>query len=144
MARPVWTASALLLIPGLALAASPGIEHRCTTKYPSILQYFAWKDCVQTATQEELEEQLKRQIQEEARQREEQARPCVAADIGRMEGLPAKARAVVKPEWILEQVQLALDPILEMSGQIQVPGDNIKERVLVYSISTKCDASFRS
>jgi len=133
--RQLWFALALLLAPASASAGSADIEHRCTARYPNVWQYFAWKDCVKTATQEEREESLKRQ-------REEAARPCLAADISRMEGLAAKASGAVKSEWSLEEAQAALSLIIGYQGTIEVASDNIKERVLVHSISTKCDASF--
>src|SRR5258708_33705291 len=98
--RQLWVALALLLAPATASAGSADIEHRCTALYPNVWQYFAWKDCVKTATQEEREESLKRQ-------REEGARPCLAADISRMEGLAAKASGAVKSEWSLEEAQAA-------------------------------------
>ena len=99
MASRVWGAGALaialLLVPVTVYADSAEIEHRCTVNYPSITQYFAWKDCVKTATQREAEENLKRQEKDLKRQKEEAARPCLAADIPRMEGLVAKARGAV-------------------------------------------------
>ena len=137
MTRQRWAtaALALLLIPAIASAGSVEIEHRCTVIYPNVWQYFAWKDCVKTATEQEREENLKRM-------KEEQARPCIVADISRMEGLAAKARGAVNSEWSLEEVQAALSPILGDQGEIDVPHDNIKDRVLIYSINTKCNASF--
>src|SRR5258708_16747501 len=79
-------ALALLLVPATAYAESAEIEHRCTAKYPSMTQYFAWKDCVKTPTQREPEENLKCLEEDFKRQKEEAARACLAADIARMEG----------------------------------------------------------
>jgi hypothetical protein len=126
----------------IVFAGSDEIEHRCTTRYPNVWQYFAWKDCVKTETQQELEENLKRESKEQARQREEQARPCLAADLARMEDVAAKVRQAIKSEWSLEAAQAALDPIIGREGRIGVPDDDIKDRVLVYSIGTKCDSPF--
>jgi hypothetical protein len=134
--RQLWLVLALLLAPATASADSTGIEHRCTALYPNIWQYLAWKDCVKTATQEELEESLNRR-------REEEARPCLAADISRMEGLAAKASGTVKSEWSLEEAHASLSLIIGEPGEIAIANDNIKERVLVYWIRSKCDAPFR-
>jgi hypothetical protein len=80
-----WLAILLVLPATIAFAGNDEIEHHCTTRYPNAWQYFAWKDCVKTETQHELEENLKRERKEQARQREEQARPCLADDLSRME-----------------------------------------------------------
>jgi hypothetical protein len=144
MTRRVWraVALALLLAPAAAYAESPEIEHRCTAKYPSILQYFAWKDCVKTATEQEVEENLKRQEEDLKRQKEQAARPCLAADIPRMEGLAVKAREAVKSEFSLEEAKAALSIIIGNQGAIQIATDNIKDRVLITSIDTRCHAPF--
>jgi hypothetical protein len=128
-------ALALLLAPGIASAGSAEIEHVCTVRYPNVWRYFAWKDCVKTATQQEEQDNLKRM-------REEQARSCIGADVSRMEGLATKARDAVKSESSLEDVKEALTPILGYA-EIQVAHDDIKDRVLGYSIHTKCDSLFR-
>ena len=136
MKRELWAAAlALLLAPGIASAGSAESEHVCTVQYPNVWHYFAWKDCVKTATKQEEQENLKRM-------REEQARSCISADISRMEGLATKARDAVKSESSLEDVKEALTPILGYA-EIQVAHDDIKDRVLGYSIHTKCDAPFR-
>jgi hypothetical protein len=137
MRRQVWVAAALalLLAPATASAESAEIERRCTAMYPNISQYFARKDCVKTATEREAEENLKLQ-------REEAARPCLAADIPRMEGLAAKAREAVKSELTLEEAQAALKLIIGRQGTISIPKDSIKDRVLATSIDTICDAPF--
>jgi hypothetical protein len=137
MTSQVWAiaALALLLAPATASAESAEIEHRCTAKYPNISQYFAWKDCVKIATQLEVEENLKRQ-------KEEAARPCLAADMPRMEGLVAKASGAVKSESSLEEAQAALGVIFGYQGTITIPKDSIKDRVLVSSINSRCDAPF--
>ena len=136
MKRELWAAAlALLLAPGIASAGSAEIEHVCTVQYPNVWHYLAWKDCVKTATKQEEQENLKRM-------REEQARSCISADISRMEGLATKARDAVKSESSLEDVKEALTPILGYA-QIQMAHDDIKDRVLGYSIHTKCDAPFR-
>jgi hypothetical protein len=135
-----WLAAALLLPAVIAFAGRDEIEHYCTTRYPNVWQYFAWKDCVKTETQHELEESLIRERKEQARQREEQARPCLADDLSRMESLATNVTQTVQSEWSLEEAQAALTPIIGGEGQIQVATDNIKDRALVYSIRTKCDS----
>src|SRR5258708_27563430 len=122
MTRQVWVtaALALLLVPGTACADSAEIEHYCTTKYPSISQYFAWKDCVKTVTQQEADRDLKRREETLKRQKEEEARPCLAADIPRMEGLASKASEVVKSGSTLEEAQAALNSVLGYLGEITI------------------------
>jgi hypothetical protein len=137
MRRLSWTALALLLIAfGPARGDNADIEHQCTAMYPSMTQYFAWKDCIKTATEREAEEDAKRQ-------KEEAARPCLAGDIPRMERLAAKAHEAVQSEFSLDEAQSALYPIIGDRGEIQIAKDNIKERVLVTSINTRCDAPFQ-
>jgi hypothetical protein len=135
-------ALALLLRPAAALADNAEIEHRCTIQYPSITQYFAWKDCVKTETQHETEYNAKRLEEDLKRQKEEAARPCIATDIPRMEALAQKIKAAVKSELSLEETKAAIEPITGQRAELQIPKDNIRERVLVDSIDTVCSSSF--
>jgi hypothetical protein len=135
-------ALALLLAPAAACADSSDIEHHCTVKYPSMMQYFAWKDCVKTETKREAEEDFKRQQEDLKRSKEEAARPCIADDITRMEGLASKTKAAITSDLTLEEAKDALSSITGQPGQIQIASDSIRERVLVSSIETKCDADF--
>ena len=57
-----------------------------------------------------------------------------------MEAAAAEVKAAVKPESNMEEVQAVLELITGSAGRIQIPMDDIKERVLVTLISTKCDA----
>jgi hypothetical protein len=59
-----------------------------------------------------------------------------------MEGLAAKAREAVKSESSLEEAQAVLSLITGYQGEIAIPKDSIKDRVLINSINTKCDAPF--
>jgi hypothetical protein len=131
------------LLPLIAFAASDEIEHYCTRTYPNVWQYFAWKDCVKTEMQHEFENRLEREKEEHARRRAEEERPCLAADLSRMESLATNVKQAVKSEWSLEEVQAALTPIIG-EGRIQVSHDNNKERVLVNAIRTKCGSPFHS
>ena len=143
MTRRLWlTALVLLLAPVTARAQSAEVERRCTEKYPNMLQYYAWKNCVKTETQQEAEENVRWIEQNLKRQKEEAARPCIAADIARMEALASKGSAAINSEWTLEQAQAALLAILGYQGEITIPKDSIKDRVLVSSIDTKCGSSF--
>lgn len=135
-------AFALLLAPLAARADSADIEHRCTVLYPSIMQYFAWKDCVKTETAQEAEYKARREEEEAKRRKEEAARPCIAADIPRMEALAQKVKAAVKSELTLEEAKAALEPITGQQAEVQIPKDNIRERVLVDSIDTRCPSAF--
>lgn len=123
-------------------AASDEIEHDCTTRYPNVTQYFAWRDCVKTETKREEEERFKATLAAEKQARELAERPCIAADISRMEDLAAKARAAIKPQFNLEEAQTALGQAIGYKGEIHIPNDDIKERVLVFSIRTKCNSQF--
>jgi hypothetical protein len=114
-------ALALLLTLAAALADSAEIEHRCTVKYPSIMQYYAWKDCVKTETQQEAEYNARREEEEAKRRKEEAARPCIAADIPRMEALAQKVKAAVESELTLEGAKAALEPITGQQAEVQIP-----------------------
>jgi hypothetical protein len=131
-----------LLTPVTASASTSEIEHRCTVMYPSVMQYFAWKDRVKVETKREAEEELKRLEEELKAQRQEAARPCLAADLPRMEALATKATAAVGSETSLDEAQNALNAITERQGEIVIPKDSIRERVFATAIETKCDSTF--
>jgi hypothetical protein len=135
-------ALALLLTPAVAVADSAEIEHLCTVKYPSIMQYCVWKDCVKTETQQEAEYNARREEEEAKRRKEEAARPCIAADIPRMEALAQKVKAAIRSELTLEEAKAVLEPITGRQAEVQIPKDNIRERVLVDSIDTRCPSAF--
>lgn len=138
----VVVALGLLFAPLAALADSSDVEHRCTALYPSMTQYFAWKDCVKTQTEYEEREAFRRQVEERKRSNEEAARPCVAADIQRMESLAAKMKAAVLPDVPLEEVQAAVGLVLGNQGVIEIPDNDIRERVLITSIPTQGGTDF--
>jgi len=118
-----------------ASAADDDIERMCTARYPGVWKYLEWKDCVKR----EIDRQ---QIEDQNRAREQLARPCIAAEIPRMEELVARAGKAINSDWSLEKTREALDPIFGYRGEIAISNQNIKERVLVYRIHTKCDTSF--
>jgi hypothetical protein len=122
------------------------IRSRCEKDHPGIWNYFDQRECIENARREsrEAEEQRQRQQREaEAkRTREERARPCIAEDVKRMEGLAWKARGALREDMNLAQAQTALEPILGKKGGIVVAGDNIKQKVLAYYIETQCDSAF--
>lgn len=126
---------ALSLQPSAVRADAADIEQRCNRLYPSITQYFSRRDCVKHETQKEAAEQ-------EKRAREERARPCIAADIARIEGLAQKANTVVNQNFSLEQAQSVLAVVFGNKAGIGIPDDDLKERVLIQSIRTKCDSDF--
>lgn len=132
----------MLFPASVALAENAEIEHRCTVQYPSITQYFAWKDCVKTETQREAADNARRLEEDSKRQKEEAARPCIAADIPRMEAMAQKVSVAVKLDSTLEDAKIALEPITGQHAELTIPSDNIRERVLVSSIDTLCSSSF--
>jgi hypothetical protein len=138
----VW-AMALLLAPTAACADSVEIEHQCTMKYPGLTQHFAWKDCIKTETQRNVDADLLRQTEDLIRGKKEAAQPCTTADIPRMEALAEKVKAAVRNDSSLEEVKSALALIIGPQGGIQIAKDGTKERLFVTSIATQCDASFR-
>jgi hypothetical protein len=139
--RRLW-AFALLLAPITASAGTDEVEHYCTVTYPSIMQYFAWKDCVKVETAKEAEQELRRQEQEREAQRLEAALPCLAKDLPRMETLATAAKSMIHANTSLESAQAALAELTSADGTIVIPKDNIRDRVLVTSINTKCDSTF--
>jgi hypothetical protein len=110
--------------------------------YPSVTQYFAYRQCVKEQTKIE-RERIAKELEEKLKKvKEDAARPCIASDLARMEALAKRAMVEIKPQFSLEDAQKALRPVLSYDGTILVPDDNIKERVLIYRIPTKCDSSF--
>ncbi|MCP3386340.1 hypothetical protein NLM31_38760 [Bradyrhizobium sp. CCGUVB4N] len=138
----VTAALGLLTAPLAAFADTSDIEHRCTALYPSMTQYFAWKDCVKAQTAYEENEAMIRRAEERKRSNEEAARPCIAADIPRMESLAAKVKASVLADARLEETQAAIGLVLESQGVIEIPDNDIRERVLITSIHTQCASDF--
>lgn len=119
-----------------ALAAEDDIEEACQSLHPRpVYDYLARRGCVQAETRKRREEQ-------ESHAREEKARPCIADDLPRMEDLAAKVRAAVKPSMQLNEVQAALTLVLGTPGENDPATDDIKERVVVHKISTKCNSAF--
>ncbi|HYL31988.1 MAG TPA: hypothetical protein VEU53_02420 [Stellaceae bacterium] len=74
--------------------------------------------------------------------REERARACNAAEIKRLEPILARANDAVTESMTLDDAKKALDPILGMPTEIDVPSDNIKQKVLVGQLQPKCDSAF--
>lgn len=66
----------------------------------------------------------------------------VADDVKRMEALAASASKAVASGMNLDEAQKALASVLNYEGQILPSKSNIKERVLVSSIRTKCNSEF--
>ncbi|WP_219685632.1 hypothetical protein [Bradyrhizobium canariense] len=106
-------------------------------------QYFAWKDCVKIQAEYEERDAIRRQAEERKRSNEEAARPCIAADIPRMESLALKVKAAVLPDVPLEEVRAALGLVLGKQGDIEIPENDIRERVLITTISTQCRSDFQ-
>jgi len=120
----------------LTSASATEIEERCASRHPhSVWDFFARRDCIKAETRKEREEL-------ERRAKEERARPCIADDLSRMEGLATKAEAAVNAAMQLNEAQAALASILGRQGQIVPSKDDIKERVVVNAIHTKCDSPF--
>jgi hypothetical protein len=74
--------------------------------------------------------------------REENARACIAKDIGRMEKLVKQVLSVSNEDDTMPNLKKKIDNLLSKNGNI-VPDDNdIKKSVLIYQIDTKCDSEF--
>jgi hypothetical protein len=123
------------MVIGAARADDATIKHACLELYPSYRQYFSWRNCVRTKTEE-----VEKKAAGEAR--EERARPCIANDIGRMESIAQAASKAVNLSWSLSDTKAALDPIVGELGAVQPAKSDIKTHILSYSIPTKCDSSF--
>lgn len=74
--------------------------------------------------------------------REENARACIAKDIGRMETLVKQALSISNEDDTMPNLKKKIDSLLSQDGNI-VPDDNdIKKSVLIYQIDTNCDSKF--
>ncbi|MCA1437005.1 hypothetical protein I6F33_29075 [Bradyrhizobium sp. BRP20] len=97
---------------------------------------------MKTQTEYEERDAIRRQAEERKRANEEAARPCIAGDIPRMESLAFKVKAAVLPDVPLEEVRAAVGLTLGKVGDIEIPDDDIKERVLITTIPTQCRSDF--
>ena len=89
----------------------------------------------------EQEKQAEAKIIEE-KEKEKRARFCIANDIPRLESVLKTIQSTVKSGMSLEEAKVAVDKISGLDGHIIPPTGDIKERVLIYSMSTPCDSPF--
>jgi len=75
-------------------------------------------------------------------QRDENTRICIAEDLDRMESSINRAKNFVNFNSSIEELKIALDESLGTTGVILPAKDNIKEKVLIYKVSTKCNSNF--
>jgi hypothetical protein len=74
--------------------------------------------------------------------REENARSCIAKDIGRMEKLVKQALSISNEDDTLPDLKKKIDRLLSQNGNIVPDDDDIKKSVLIYQIDTNCDSKF--
>jgi hypothetical protein len=123
------------------------IRSRCEKDHPGLWNYFDRSECIRKAKKElrAAEERAKReQLEAEAKRlRESRARPCIAEDLKRMEATALQARHKLNYNMTLEDAQKTLDSVLASKGEVAVADEDIKEKVIIYTIPTKCDSPFR-
>src|SRR5581483_4731901 len=115
------------------------INQLCTNKYKD--NVFGRWNCIQNETREaeQREKAAKEVLAEQAR--EAAARPCIARDLPRMEDLAARAINSVEGASSLEEVRPKIINLLG-SAELQEAKDNIKEKVLISRVDTKCNSQF--
>jgi len=94
---------------------------------------------VKLAEQQEANEAAREKL---ARQQEARARMCIAGDLPRLENLARSIQGAVRGDMKLEDVKTVTDKLTGYDGQIVPPQNDIKERVLIYKLSTHCDSTF--
>jgi hypothetical protein len=77
-----------------------------------------------------------------AAERAERARVCVADDLPRLEALAQSIRSDIHENMTLAEAKAVADKLTGQVGEIKVPDDDIKQRVLVYGLSPRCDSPF--
>ena len=75
-------------------------------------------------------------------ERDELVRLCSADDLERMESTVNHAKNFVNFNSSIEELKISLDEVFGSAGVIRPAKDNIKEKVLIYNVSTKCDSNF--
>jgi hypothetical protein len=130
-----------LLFPLLVLittsSGSPALaQDTCRDRYPNIWQLLSKWDC-------EKEGQLREKKIKEEEEREARARPCIAAELPRLESELRHARELIKADMSLDEVQIVLNRHFGKRGSVVVSDNNIKEKVYVNFFSPNCASSFR-
>jgi hypothetical protein len=77
-----------------------------------------------------------------AEQAEARTRLCVAGDLPRIENIARSIQGAVHDGMKLEDVKATADKLAGATGGIIPPKDDIKERVLIYELSSQCDSTF--
>jgi hypothetical protein len=150
---------AVIVCPQFSHADIPDeilIEKTCRDLFPNLISdFFARRGCINSANKEKKEEGERKKIEQARQQREEGARPCIADDLPRMERLLTRIEDGLKSEidlalrepknntFMLEDISKTLKEIWpEMVAGIAPAQDNIRERVLIANLRTKCDSDF--
>ena len=129
-------------------------KKRCAELFPNLVaDYLARTECIG-----EIDKRIEKQKAAERaaaakEQRENAARSCVAADIPRVEGLLRDIKALILNDYndklrgnssynLVIVQSLIKGKYSSINLSIQAADDNIKDKVLIFSIRTNCDSAF--
>lgn len=121
----------------------PDILHYCKTAFKDET-IARWK-CISKSEENKKKVQVERDAaieREKAREaRDIAARPCLAADVTRIENVARKIKESITKDMSIEDVTAKLK-ILGLEGGVQIPEDDLKQKVFVANISTNCVSDF--
>lgn len=133
------------------------IEKNCKEQFPNMISdLFARNECINEQMELMNKERDLAQEVEDSRKREENARECIASDLDRMEKIYKDIFHAIKFEFdkyandlnseILEPktIEKSVKTVWEKAVfETAISKDNIREKVLILSISTKCNSKFQ-
>lgn len=133
----------LLFYPSVILmvgcADSEKINEICANKYGDSI--FSKATCIYNLNQEKAREAQALKKAEEKELAERAARPCIAKDLDRMEGLAKKLSTALLKDTTPEEM-LSMLKNNNLSPQTTQAKDNIKEQVVIGVIQTQCPSEF--
>jgi hypothetical protein len=126
---------------------------RCKQLFPTFSQTFERFQCESTEEKKRLAQQAAEEEKRVAQQAEaehekrrlaaeEAARPCIAADLPRMENLIVSAKNATAPDMSLEQAKEAIEAAIPLKAGLVTSNENIKEQVLFFTVRPKCSTAF--
>lgn len=124
----------------IGCSSDENINNECASANKD--SWIAKVQCISRRDKEERE--YKKLVAKEAEeaQKEKNARGCIAQDLNRMESLVKTLGGYVTETSTLGELQTKFSSTLGYETSIQPPENNIKERVLIARVDTKCPSKF--